>query len=138
MVLSPMLPSLAAGDKSRLGRVAQQYDVTSVGVNPADDRAHRMRMYFIAMSLRVLCIVSLFWVRGFWIVIAALGAVLLPYFAVLIANAVSHVSGHAPETPSPRELSQPLHLQGEESDESTLIVVDAPIEPPSDNDGGSA
>lgn len=84
--------------------MAQQYDVTSVGVNPARDRAYRMRMYFLTMSLRVLCVVSLFWVRGPWIILVGAGAVVLPYVAVLIANAVSHTGGQAPEAPTPREL----------------------------------
>ena len=46
-----------------------------VGVNPAKDRAYRMRMYFATMTLRVLCIVSLFWVRGPWIILVAIGAI---------------------------------------------------------------
>ena len=122
--------------------VAQQYKVTSVGVNPAKDRAYRMRMYFATMTLRVLCIVSLFWVRGPWIILVAIGAIVLPYVAVLIANAVSHVGGEAHETPTPLELTSseasegtvPGDVQtGETASNdvpaaSTLIVVDAPAE----------
>ena len=70
--------------------MSEQYSVTSAGVTPAEDRARRMRMYFIAMSLRVVCIASLFWVRGWWILLAAAGSVILPWFAVLVANAVDH------------------------------------------------
>ena len=120
--------------------MAQQYDVTSVGVNPARDRAYRMRMYFLTMSLRVLCVVSLFWVRGPWIILVGAGAVVLPYVAVLIANAVSHTGGQAPETPTPRELgagetgepARPAEgdLPGRPSPENgpSVIVVDAPAE----------
>src|SRR5690554_4860116 len=75
---------------TKKGRMAKSYSVTSAGVNPAEDRAHRMRMYFIAMSLRVACVASLFWVRGWWVLLAAAGAVLLPWFAVMVGNAVAH------------------------------------------------
>lgn len=122
--------------------MAQEYRVTSVGVNPAKDRAYRMRMYFATMTLRVACIVSLFWVRGPWIILVAIGAIVLPYVAVLIANAVSHVGGETHETPSPLELvsgepgksqtqndSDPAEPgQGDAPAASALIVVDAPAE----------
>ena len=126
--------------------VAGQYEVTSVGVNPAKDRAYRMRMYFATMTLRVLCIVSLFWVRGPWIILVAIGAIVLPYVAVLIANAVSHVGGEAHETPTPLELTSSEASEVTAQDDvrsdaqtgetasndvpaaSALIVVDAPAE----------
>lgn len=112
--------------------MAQQYKVTSVGVNPAKDRAYRMRMYFIAMSLRVACIVSLFWVRGPWIILVAAGAIILPYFAVLIANAVSNVGGQAHEAPAPLAVTSNAQTLGPDSTETppsqTVIVVDAPAE----------
>lgn len=126
--------------------VAQQYKVTSVGVNPAKDRAYRMRMYFATMTLRVLCIISLFWVRGPWIILVAIGAIVLPYVAVLIANAVSHVGGEAHETPTPLELTSSEAGEATAQDDvrsaadtaepesndvpaaSALIVVDAPAE----------
>lgn len=99
-----------------------------------------MRMYFFTMSLRVLCVVSLFWVRGPWIILVGAGAVVLPYVAVLIANAVSHTGGQAPEAPTPRELgsgengehARPAegNLPGRPSPENgpSVIVVDAPAE----------
>ncbi|NLB46311.1 MAG: DUF3099 domain-containing protein [Microbacteriaceae bacterium] len=121
--------------------MAQQFDVTSVGVNPARDRTHRMRMYFLAMSLRVLCITSLFWLRGWWILIAALGAILLPYFAVLIANAVSHTGGTQPDAPSPLELTT-AHLHTEDPEQTdgipSVIVVDAPSHRRSSANAGHA
>ncbi|MBO1902585.1 DUF3099 domain-containing protein [Leucobacter weissii] len=85
--------------------MAEQYDVTSVGASPAEDRAHRMRVYFIAMSIRVACVASLFFVRGWWILVVGAGAVLLPYFAVLFANQAAHGGGRTPEAPAPLELT---------------------------------
>ncbi|MFT4233354.1 MAG: DUF3099 domain-containing protein [Leucobacter sp.] len=106
--------------------MAKSYSVTSAGVNPAEDRAHRMRMYFIAMSLRVVCVASLFWLHGWWVLIAAAGAVLLPWFAVMVGNAVAHGGEESPETP------EPLRIEGGADPEpaapaDALIVVD--VEP---------
>lgn len=104
--------------------MAKSYSVTSAGVNPTEDRAHRMRMYFIAMSLRVLCVVSLFWVRGWWVLAVAAGAILLPWFAVLVGNAVAHGGEEAPDAPDPLQLSAGETETVPESAASTLLVVD--------------
>ena len=108
--------------------MSEQYQVTSAGINPAEDRAHRMRMYFIAMSLRMACVASLLWVRGWWILLAGAGAVILPWFAVLVANAVNHsADGERPQAPTPLELTgQPVAAAAPTA--ATLIVIDAPAE----------
>lgn len=62
-------------------------------------------MYFIAMILRVLCVVSLFWVRGWWVLLVAAGAVILPWFAVMVGNAVAHNGGEAPDAPEPLQIA---------------------------------
>lgn len=107
--------------------MAKSYSVTSAGVSPADDRAHRMRMYFFAMALRVLCVVSLFWVRGWWVLLVAAGAVLLPWFAVLVGNAVAHNAGDAPDAPEPQQLTAPATQAAEADAAVELIVID--VEP---------
>lgn len=120
--------------------MAKSYSVTSAGVSPAEDRAHRMRMYFIAMALRVLCVVSLFWVRGWWVLLVAAGAVLLPWFAVMVGNAVAHNPGEAPDAPEPQQLTAPEPADTDAPAESELIVID--VEPTrraaSDPSAGSA
>ena len=119
--------------------MARQYDLTAVGISPAADRAHRMRTYFIAMSVRVACVASLFFVRGWWILLVGAGAVLLPYFAVLIANQAEHRASTRPEPPSPLELggsapAGPPHSETSASDHfepavsETVLIVDAPAE----------
>jgi len=72
--------------------------ITSLPPAPAADRGHRMLEYTIMMSIRVLCLVSLLWVRGWWILIPAAGAIFLPYFAVVVAN-VARAKPSAPERP---------------------------------------
>ncbi len=121
--------------------MADQYKVTSVGVNPAKDRAYRMRMYFLTMTLRMACVISLFWVRGPWIILVAAGAIVLPYVAVLIANAVSNVGGQAHEVPTPRAIDAPPVPEVPEHDATppsrTVIIVDAPAERRSTDSGGA-
>lgn len=107
--------------------MAKSYSVTSAGVNPAEDRAHRMRMYFIAMSLRVACVASLFWVRGWWVLLAAAGAVFLPWFAVMVGNAVAHNGGEAPDAPAPLQIEGAAADEDPEGTAGPLIVVD--VEP---------
>lgn len=109
--------------------MVQQYDVTSVGVNPTRDRAHRMRVYFIAMSVRIVCVASLFFVRGWWILLVGLAAVILPYFAVIVANQAANGPGRTPTQPEPRELpSGTRTANGAAHPEPTLLVVDSPSE----------
>ncbi|WP_024355850.1 DUF3099 domain-containing protein [Leucobacter chironomi] len=107
--------------------MAKSYSVTSAGVNPAEDRAHRMRMYFVAMSLRVACVTSLFWVRGWWVLLAAAGAVFLPWFAVMVGNAVAHDGGQAPDAPEPLMLEGAAPEAPIDAPAETLLVVD--VEP---------
>ncbi|MFM5905772.1 MAG: DUF3099 domain-containing protein [Micrococcales bacterium] len=61
--------------------------VTSIGIAPEQERRSRMIKYAIAMTIRSICVILAVVVQGWavWIFIA--GAVLLPYFAVVLANA---------------------------------------------------
>lgn len=105
--------------------MSKEYRVTSAGVSAAEDRAHRMRMYFIAMALRVACVVSLFWVHGWWIVLPAVGTVVLPWFAVMVGNAVAQTTDEQVDAPEPLELLAPEPTKP--TQEPDLIVLD--VEP---------
>lgn len=52
-----------------------------------------MRKYTIAMSVRFACFIACIFTPGWWILIPAIGAVILPYLAVVIANVSSRPSG---------------------------------------------
>jgi hypothetical protein len=45
-----------------------------------------MRKYSLAMSIRTVCFVLVFVVPGWWKLVFGLGAVVLPYIAVVLAN----------------------------------------------------
>jgi len=45
-----------------------------------------MIRYGIAMGIRVLCVILCFFLQGWWLVLPIVGAVVLPYIAVVFAN----------------------------------------------------
>lgn len=71
----------------------KQQSITSLPLSPEEDRRRRMIKYSVAMGIRVLCIVAMLFVHGWWLAIFAAGAILLPYFAVVIANVHSDPRG---------------------------------------------
>jgi hypothetical protein len=64
----------------------KQQSITNLPLSPDEERRRRMIKYSVAMGIRVLCIFALLFIPGWWKVIPAIGAVFLPYFAVVIAN----------------------------------------------------
>ena len=68
---------------------SQPHRITSLGRSPGEDRAHRQRAYLISMSLRALCFLAAIFLPAPMPVRIAFcaGAIILPYFAVVVANA---------------------------------------------------
>jgi hypothetical protein len=64
------------------------YSVTTAATSSTADQDARMKRYLIMMGIRIACFGLVFVTTGWlrWACIA--GAVLLPYFAVIVANAV--------------------------------------------------
>jgi hypothetical protein len=63
--------------------------ITELPPSPEDEQRSRMIRYAIAMGVRVGCVGLLFVLHGWWLLIPAIGAIVLPYFAVVIANNVN-------------------------------------------------
>ena len=69
--------------------MAKRQSVTSVDVSPDEERKSRFLKYTIAMLVRVACIILAVSVPLGWLTLLfSLGAVFLPYFAVVVANEV--------------------------------------------------
>lgn len=64
----------------------KQQSITSLPASPEAERRARMIKYSIAMGIRMVCIVLMLFVQGWWLLICAIGAITLPYFAVVFAN----------------------------------------------------
>ncbi|WAB81259.1 DUF3099 domain-containing protein [Microcella daejeonensis] len=73
--------------------------ITSIPASPTEERHVRMVKYAVAMGIRLVCIAACFVTPGWWLLIPALGAIILPSFAVLVANNVVPSSGPAVERP---------------------------------------
>jgi len=52
-----------------------------------------MVRYAVAMSIRMVCLIACFFVQGWWLLVPAFGAIVLPYVAVVLANARSGGAG---------------------------------------------
>ena len=61
--------------------------ITDAGVSLTDDQAYRTRRYLAAMAVRTLCFIGAVITPAPWRWILAIGAVTLPYVAVVMANA---------------------------------------------------
>ncbi len=70
----------------------KQQSITSLPPSPEAERRARMIKYSVAMGIRMVCIVLLLFVHDWWLLVCAAGAIVLPYFAVVVAN----VHGGAP------------------------------------------
>lgn len=73
--------------------------ITELPPSPEQEQSARMRRYALTMGIRVLCIIACLFVQGWWLIIPALGAVFLPYVAVVFANAVSRRGARTVERP---------------------------------------
>ncbi len=79
------------------------HTVTSAQTSTTDDQNGRVRRYLIMMSVRIALFGLVFVTSGWLRWAAVIGAVLIPYFAVVMANAVrpSEVGKVQPVTPQP-------------------------------------
>ena len=60
---------------------------TSLESSPEEERKSRLVKYSIAMSVRVVCLILGVFLEGWAMWVAFAGAIFLPYFAVVVANA---------------------------------------------------
>ena len=105
------------------------YSVTAARRGTSDDLAQRQRRYLISMGIRTVCFVLAVVTHGpiRWVFVAA--AVVLPYVAVVMANAVGSGTGDAPTAYVPVQTalgSQPQHEALGES----IRLPEAPTTPP--------
>jgi hypothetical protein len=67
--------------------MAKPQSLTSLDQSPEAERKSRMIKYTVAMTIRVICIVLAMLVQGWLMWVFFAGAIFLPYFAVVLANA---------------------------------------------------
>lgn len=69
------------------GGDAEVHSITSAAPGHSVDMHQRMVRYAVAMGIRMVCIIAIFFLDGWFKLIAVAGAVFLPWVAVVIANA---------------------------------------------------
>ena len=74
--------------------------ITTLPASPVEERRKRMINYSIAMSIRTICVVIGLFMQGWWLLVFVLAAMILPYFAVILANTVISGSGSEVERPA--------------------------------------
>lgn len=77
----------------------KQQSVTTLPPSPDEERRQRMVRYSVAMGVRMLCFILVFAVPGWWKLVFAIGAIVLPYFAVVLANVSMRQSAGVVERP---------------------------------------
>ncbi|MGO4494002.1 DUF3099 domain-containing protein [Arthrobacter sp. 2YAF22_2] len=95
--------STAVRNKNRSGeRTAGEYSgdtevhsITDAATAHSEEMRQRMIKYAVAMGIRMVCLILVFVVDGWFKILPVIGAVLLPWFAVVIANGSDHAEVHS-------------------------------------------
>jgi len=84
--------------------------ITTAQKSSAEDMSSRQRRYLISMSVRTVCFIAAVVVGSGWLMWTLVaGAVFLPFFAVVMANAGNQKNDGfmLPEAPGTHELESP-------------------------------
>jgi len=75
--------------------------VTSLPQSPQDEADHRVRRYVLTMTIRIVCFALMVLVQpyGWYTWVFGISAAVLPYIAVVFANAGSDSTEHTAESP---------------------------------------
>ncbi|MCC9196641.1 DUF3099 domain-containing protein [Arthrobacter sp. zg-Y820] len=113
--------------------------ITDARTAHTDEMHARMIKYSVSMGIRIVCLGLMFVVHGWllWVVIAA--AVVLPYFAVIIANAGSDTrnmtaSDSMIDSLPPPAIEAPRPEEHRDSPETTLLHGEIVEDDPADGD----
>ncbi|MFH5877646.1 DUF3099 domain-containing protein [Arthrobacter sp. NA-172] len=85
----------APGDPDAVSGEPEVHSITDAAAAHSDDMRERMIKYAVAMGIRLVCIILIFVVDGWFKIIAIAGAVFLPWVAVVIANGSDKAEVHS-------------------------------------------
>ncbi|MHC6594487.1 DUF3099 domain-containing protein [Arthrobacter sp. C152] len=85
---APEEPSRFSGDTG-------VHSITDAAGAHSEDMRQRMIKYALAMGIRMVCLILIFVVDGWFKIIAVAGAVFLPWIAVVIANGSDKAEAHS-------------------------------------------
>ena len=84
----PGNPDVPSGD-------SEVHSITDAASAHSEEMRVRMIKYAVAMGIRMVCLILIFVVDGWFKIIPIIGAVFLPWFAVIIANGSDKAEIHA-------------------------------------------
>ena len=88
-------PLQAPGDPDAVSGDPVVHSITDAAAAHSDDMRERMIKYALAMGIRLVCLLLIFVVDGWFKIIAVAGAVFLPWIAVVIANGSDKAEVHS-------------------------------------------
>ncbi|MGO4144337.1 DUF3099 domain-containing protein [Paenarthrobacter sp. YAF11_1] len=115
------------------------HSITDAAAAHSEDMRERMIKYAVAMGIRMVCIVLIFVVDGWFKIIAIAGAVFLPWIAVVIANGNDKAEDHSESlldyvaVPEIERSSQPEEAP---ADGPTVLQGELVDDEPTSNPGG--
>lgn len=113
--------------------------ITDARTAHTDEMHARMVKYTISMSIRMVCLLLLFFVHGWMMWVLVAGAVVLPWFAVVIANGGSDSRNMAADSPYEAAEQPRLEAHAAPAPESPgTTVLSGEIVNDDGDDGGSA
>lgn len=83
------------GDPDEFSGHPEVHSITDAAAPHSEDIRDRMIKYAVAMSIRMVCIILIFVVDGWFKILAVAGAVFLPWIAVVIANGSDMAEVHS-------------------------------------------
>jgi hypothetical protein len=132
----PGRPDAESGD-------TEVHSITDAATAHSDEMRQRMIKYAIAMGIRMICLILIFVVDGWFKLIPVLGAVYMPWVAVVIANGSDKAEIHSDSLLdyAPRaELDAPATAEtagtaaADDDDASATLLQGELIDDENDND----
>lgn len=74
---------------------AEVHSITDAATAHSEEMRQRMIKYAVAMGIRMVCLILIFVVDGWFKVLPVIGAVFLPWIAVVIANGSDKAEVHS-------------------------------------------
>lgn len=103
--------------------------VTSLPQSPQDEADHRVRRYVLTMTIRIVCFALMVLVQpyGWYTWVFGISAAVLPYIAVVFANAGSDSTEATPESPLQElEAQGPVPIEPEATTPPVFTIHEGP------------
>lgn len=112
------------GDPERFSGDSSVHSITDAAGAHSEDMRQRMIQYSLAMGIRMVCLILIFVVDGWFKLLMVAGAVFLPWVAVVIANGNDKAEVHSDsllDSAPLAELESPPLPPAQEGPEATVL-----------------